>query len=90
MANHKSAAKRARQSVRRNAVNTRRKSTTRTHEKSLMKALASKDVKALPGLLRDLTSQLMKAASKGALKRETVARKISRLSTRVQQALGTK
>ncbi|MBX2989166.1 MAG: 30S ribosomal protein S20 [Bdellovibrionaceae bacterium] len=90
MANHKSAAKRARQSVKRNAVNTRRKSTARTHEKSLLKALATKDVKALPGLLRDLTSQMMKAASKGVLKRETVSRRIGRLSARVQAAIGNK
>lgn len=90
MANHKSAAKRARQSLRRNAVNTRRKSTVRTHEKNLVKALMNKDVKALPELLKTLTSQFMKAANKGALKKETVSRKIGRLSARVHQALSAK
>lgn len=87
MANHKSAAKRARQSIKRNGVNTRRKSSARTHEKSLLKALTSKDVKALPELLKNLSSQLMKAASKGVMKRETVSRRIGRLSARVQAAL---
>lgn len=87
MANHKSAAKRARQSLRRNAVNTRRKSTVRTAEKSLTKALLAKDLKALPALLKSFTSDMMKAASTGALKKETVSRKIGRLSARVSQAL---
>lgn len=88
MANHKSAAKRARQSLKRNAVNGRRKGSVRTAEKNLLKALTGKDLKALPELLKGFTSDMMKAASKGVLKRETVARKIGRLSTRVQQALG--
>lgn len=87
MANHKSAAKRARQSLRRNVVNTRRKSTVRTAEKSLTKALLAKDLKALPALLKSFTSDMMKAASTGALKKETVSRKIGRLSARVSQAL---
>ncbi len=90
MANHKSAAKRARQSIKRNSVNTRRKSTVRTHEKNLMKALAAKDIKALPELLKSLTSNFMKAAGKGALNKSTVSRKIGRLSARVQQALSGK
>lgn len=90
MANHKSAAKRARQTIRRNGVNTRRKSTVRTSEKGLLKALTDKNVKDLPQLLKDFTSEMMKAASKGVLKRETVARKIGRLSTRVQAAISSK
>ncbi|HRO68384.1 MAG TPA: 30S ribosomal protein S20 [Pseudobdellovibrionaceae bacterium] len=90
MANHKSAAKRARQSVKRNTVNSRRKSTVKTYEKNLIKALAAKDVKALPELLKNLTSQFMKAANKGALNKATISRKIGRLSTRVQQALSGK
>lgn len=90
MANHKSAAKRARQTTRRNAVNTRRKSTVRTSEKGLLKALTDKNLKDLPQLLKDVTSEMMKAASKGALRKETVSRKIGRLSARVHQVLGTK
>lgn len=90
MANHKSAAKRARQTIRRNGVNSRRKGTVRTSEKSLLKALTEKNVKALPQLLKDVTAEMMKAASKGVLKKETVSRKIGRLSTRVHAALGSK
>lgn len=87
MANHKSAAKRARQAVRRNSVNSRRKSSVRTFEKSVSKALTEKNVKALPELLKNYASQMMKAAAKGVFKKETAARKIGRISARVQQAL---
>lgn len=87
MANHKSAAKRARQSLRKNAVNTRRKNSTRTHEKSLLKAIADKKVKEIPALLSNYVSQMAKAAQKGVFKSETASRKIARISARVQQAL---
>lgn len=86
MANHKSAAKRARQTVRKTAVNNARKSTVKTHEKNLIKAIIAKDVKALPELLKKFTSQVMKAAKTGVIKKETAARKISRLSTRANTA----
>jgi len=83
LANHKSAAKRARQSIKKTAVNSRRKSTVKTQEKQLAKALVAKDVKALPELLKAYSSQIMRAAQKGVFKKETASRKISRLSTRV-------
>lgn len=84
MANHKSAAKRARQAVKRNNVNTSRKNSVRTHEKNLVKALTAKDTKALPELLKEFTSQIMKAAQRGIFKKEQASRKIGRLSSRVQ------
>lgn len=86
MANHKSAAKRARQTVRKTTVNNARKSTVKTHEKNLIKAIIAKDVNALPELLKKFTSQVMKAAKTGVIKKETAARKISRLSTRANTA----
>lgn len=82
MANHKSAAKRARQDVKKTAVNSARKSTVRTAEKKLVKAIEAKDMTALPELLKNFTSQVMKAAKTGAIKKQTAARKVSRLSTR--------
>lgn len=88
MANHKSAEKRARQAVKRNKVNTSRKNAVRTHEKNLVKALTAKDAKALPELLKNFTSQIMKAAQRGIFKKENASRRIARLSSRVQQALG--
>ncbi|MGZ3768098.1 MAG: 30S ribosomal protein S20 [Bdellovibrio sp.] len=86
MANHKSAAKRARQSVRKTAVNNARKSTVKTAEKSLVKAIQAKDLSALPELLKKFTSQVMKAAKTGIIKKETASRKISRLSARASAA----
>ncbi len=90
MANHKSAAKRARGSLRKNAVNTKRKNSTRTHEKNLMKAIAEKKIKDIPALLSTYVSQMAKSAQKGVFKRETASRKIGRLTARVQQALSSK
>ena len=88
MATHKSAEKRSRQSARKNKVNTSRKNAVRTHEKSLVKALVAKDTKTLPELLKTFTSQVMKASSRGLFKKQTAARKIGRLSARVQQIVG--
>ncbi len=85
MANHKSAAKRARQSIRKTTVNTARKSTVKTAEKKLMKAIETKDLKALPELLKSFTSSIMRAAKTGVLKKETASRKISRLSARISK-----
>lgn len=87
MAQHKSAAKRARQAVRKNKVNTDRKSKVRTGEKSLLAALKNKDVKAIPQLLSYYTSQMMKAAQKGVFSKSTASRKVARLSAQVHKAL---
>lgn len=88
MANHKSAAKRARQATKRTAVNSKRKSTVRTEEKKLIKALEAKNVKELPALLSALTSKLTRAAQKGVFGKNTASRKIGRLSARVQALIG--
>jgi small subunit ribosomal protein S20 len=87
LANHKSAAKRARQSVRKNAVNSQRKSSVRTHEKNLLKALSEKKVKEVPEFLKSYMSQMAKAAQKGVFKKETASRKIARISARVSEFL---
>lgn len=86
MANHKSAEKRARQSVKRNARNSQAKAGVKTFERKLVKGIETKS-KELAALLKDFTSKAMKAADKGQLKKSTVARKISRLSKRVHAAL---
>jgi len=88
LANHKSAAKRARQAIKRTAVNSKRKGAVRTEEKKLVKALDAKNVKDLPALLSALTGKLTRAAQKGAFNKNTASRKIGRLSARVQALLG--
>ena len=89
MAQHKSAAKRARQSVKKNAINTARKSRVRTGEKSLLKALKEKDTKAIQTLLSAYTSQMMKAAQKGVFSKSSASRKISRLSAQIHKHFGS-
>lgn len=86
MAQHKSAAKRARQSVKKSTVNTARKSKVRTSEKSVMAALKNKDIKELASLLSQFTSEMMKAAQKGVFSRSTASRKIARVSSQVHKA----
>lgn len=82
MANHKSSEKRARQTVRRTGRNASIKNSVRTFEKHLVKAIETK-AKDVETHLRTFTKQLMQAVSKGAYKKQTASRKISRLSTRV-------
>jgi len=88
LANHKSAAKRARQTTRKTAVNSKRKGAVRTEEKKLLKALDTKNIKDLPALLSSLTSKLTRAAQKGVFGKNTASRKIGRLSARVQALIG--
>ena len=83
MANHKSAEKRARQAIKRNARNTTVKSAVKTFEKKVIKAIDSKSTADATTALREFTSKIMSAVSKGALKKTSASRKVSRLSTRV-------
>lgn len=86
MATHKSAEKRARQAIRRTKRNSQTKSSVKTAEKSLVGALQAKS-KETETLLRAFTKKIMSAVSKGAIKKSTAARKISRLATRVSNQL---
>lgn len=88
MANHKSAAKRARQSEKIAAVNSRNKSSVRTAEKSLKKALAEKNADAAKKALVNFSSRMDKATQKGVFHPKTASRKVSRLSKQVN-ALAT-
>lgn len=83
MANHKSAIKRARQSLRRQAINSKTLGEIRTIEKKLTKAIASKDKASSGQLLITYMSRMDKAAQKGRVHNSTASRKISRLSKRV-------
>lgn len=81
MANHKSAEKRARQSLKRAARNTQTRKNVKTVEKKLVADLAAKGKDAETSL-REFTSKVMKAVTKGVIKKQTAARKISRLAAR--------
>lgn len=86
MANHKSAAKRARQSVKKNARNNATLGSVRTAEKKLRAALAAGDKANVSSLLTAYMSKISKAATKGVVHTKTAARKVSRLATRVSAA----
>lgn len=83
MANHKSAIKKARMSLRRQAINSKTMAEVRTLEKSLRKAIASKNKKDSETALTAYSSKVTKAAQKGRIKFATASRKVSRLSKAV-------
>lgn len=89
LANHKSSEKRARQTIRKNARNSMQKSIVKTVEKKLMKGIESKSAD-LNELLKAYVAKAMSAVSKGILKKQTVSRKVSRLSTQVHKTLAGK
>jgi small subunit ribosomal protein S20 len=87
LANHKSAAKRARQSVKRNKRNTTALSSVRTFEKKLRTAIAEGDKKGAQEALKAYMSKAQKAATKGVMHAKTAARKLSRLSKQASKTL---
>jgi len=87
MAHHKSAKKRIRQTVRRTEVNRSRVGRIRTFVKKFDLAIASGDKAAAEAAFREAMPELQRGVTRGVLHRNTVARKISRMSARVK-ALG--
>jgi len=81
----KSAAKRARQTVRKTANNTSIISALKTFEKRVREAYDKKDAKEAINALKTLASQFDKAASKGVVHARKAARKISQLSKLVSK-----
>ena len=83
MPNHKSAEKRVRQNVKRNAINRNNKTALRTQIKKLRAALASGDKNQSQELLTPTISVIDKAVNKGVLHKNTAARYKSRLTSHV-------
>jgi len=79
----KSGIKRHRQSLKKRDRNTVVKSDLKTQLKKFETAVESKDVSAAQAVLKETEIKLRKAASKGVMKKETVSRKVSRISKRV-------
>ena len=84
MANSPQSKKRARQNERRYAVNKARRSRIRTYLRKVEEAIASGDQAAAAAALRAAQPELMRGVTKGILHKNTVARKMSRLSARVK------
>ena len=83
MANHKSAEKRARQTEKRTERNRARRSRIRTFVKKAELAIASGDAAAAETALKAAQPELARGVSKGVIHRNTAARKMSRLATKV-------
>lgn len=84
MANTSSAKKATRKIARRAAVNKNRRSRVRTYVRQVEEALASGDKTAAEAALKAAQPELMRAATKGVLHRNTASRKVSRLAQRVK------
>ncbi|MES2143870.1 MAG: 30S ribosomal protein S20 [Pseudomonadota bacterium] len=84
MANTAQSKKRARQSEAAYAVNKARRSRIRTFLRKVEEALASGNQDAAALALKSAQPELARGVSKGVLHKNTVARKMSRLSSRVK------
>ena len=84
MANSPQAKKRARQNEKRFAVNKARRSRIRTYLRKVEEAIASGDQAAAKEALQAAQPELMRGVTKGVMHKNTVARKMSRLSSRVK------
>ncbi len=83
MATHKSAEKRTRQSEKRRMRNTSARTRVKTSVKTVLKSVEEKDVEKSREVLLDTTKIIAKAAAKGIFHKNTAARKISRLTKKV-------
>jgi small subunit ribosomal protein S20 len=88
MANTRSAKKATRKISRRTEVNTARISRVRTFVRKVDEAVAAGDKTAAAAAFKAAEPELMRAASKGVLHRQTASRKVARLAKRVKAIAG--
>ncbi len=84
MANHKSAEKRARQTERRTAVNTNRRSRVRNFIKKVEEAIAAGDKKAATAALREAQPEIQRGATQHIVAKNAASRRVSRLNARIK------
>ncbi len=84
MANTPSAKKAMRKMTRRTAINKVPRTRMRGFIRKVEEAIASGDKAAARAALQAAQSQIMKAASRGIVHRNTASRKVSRLNHRVE------
>ena len=84
MANSPQAKKRARHNAARYDVNKARRSRIRTFLRRVEEAIAAGDKDAAVAALREAQPELMRGVTKGVFHKNTAARKMSRLSSRVK------
>lgn len=84
MAHHKSAQKRIRQTARRTTVNIARIGRMRTFVKKVELAIEAGDRAKAQDALRQAEPEMMGTANKGIVKKNTMSRRVSRLSKRIK------
>lgn len=84
MANHKSAKKSIRKTVKETTINGNRISRIRTFVKKVESAISAGDKNLAQEALKQAQPELMRGVSKGVLKFNTASRKMSRLSAKVK------
>ena len=85
MANHKSAKKRNRQSLKRNKVNRSLRSKINNNINRFNSIILSKKMDQIIESFSSINSSLAKAAKKGLIKKEFVSRKLSSLSNQFKK-----
>ncbi|RLA73947.1 MAG: 30S ribosomal protein S20 [Epsilonproteobacteria bacterium] len=83
MANHKSAAKRAKQTIVKTEQNRFFKSRVKTITKDVIEAVQNNDKEKALDAMNKANKFLHHTVSKGVFKKETISRKVSRLQTKV-------
>ncbi|MCP4317679.1 MAG: 30S ribosomal protein S20 [Hyphomicrobiales bacterium] len=84
MANTASAKKATRKIAKRTEVNKTRRSRVRNFVRKVEEAIATGDQAAAAEALKQAQPELMRAATKGVVHRNTASRKVSRLAKRVK------
>ena len=84
MANHKSAKTRINRNNKRSIINGARRSRVRTFVKKVEAAIAASDKETAAAAFKTAESELMRAAQKGVLPKNTASRTVSRLSAKIK------
>lgn len=84
MANTTSAKKMTRKIAKRTEINRSRRSRMRTFIRKVEEAIATGDQAAAVAALRSAEPEIMRAAQKGIVHKNTASRKVSRLATRIK------
>ncbi|MBN9090637.1 MAG: 30S ribosomal protein S20 [Reyranella sp.] len=84
MANHKSAEKRARQTERRTAANSARRSRVRTSIKKVEDAIKAGDKKKAADALKAAQPEIQRGAAARVVAKNAASRRMSRLNARIK------
>ena len=84
MANHKSSKKRIRRNAKRAEINGARTSRIRTFIKKIETAISAGDAKEAETAFKNAQPEINRGVSKGVMHKNTAARKLSRLSSRIK------